>query len=67
MVQELVKKGSLIRAKVPLQKDGRQVFLFRRLLRRSPLCQQRSVNWFEALVVGGGESGKRRLDCFLDS
>lgn len=67
IVEELVKKTSLARTKDQLQKEGRYAFLFRRLLRRSSLCQQRGVNWFKALVVGGGESGKRRFDCFLDS
>ena len=67
IVKELVKKGSLACTKVRLQKDGRYAILFRRLLRRSPLCQQRSINWFKAFVVGWRESGKRCLDRFLDS
>ena len=67
IVEELVKKGSLVRTKLRLQKDTHQPFSFRRLLRRSSLFQQRGVNWFKALVVRRGESGKRRFDCFLDS
>lgn len=70
--QELMKKGSLcntyknsITKGRPLEKPSG--LSFRRLLRRSSLCQQRSMNRFEPLVVRGREGGKSGLDCFLDS
>ena len=37
------------------------------LLCRPSLCQQRSMNRFESLVIRGGEGREGSFDCFLDS